>query len=143
MPVDQNRWAAAYYRVEREWSGSVMRKRQRRKATEQAIQQGDTPPGPPQDVVRIYDREGEVVFEQQWGDRRSDALAHEAQIVDDLLHLDVLVFAAKYSITDLPDIPVEPEPEKDAETPAEALDRVDDDPAAEARFGGRSEQGSG
>lgn len=130
--MDQRRWAAAYYRVEREWSGSVMRKRQRRKATEAAIQHGDAPPGMPDDVVRIYDRDGEVVFEQGWGDRRADALAHEAQIVDDLLKLDVLVFAAKYGIADPPEIPAEPEPVEGG-----------NDPAADAGAVGRSEQGSG
>ena len=98
MSEDLQRLAAAHYRVERETSGLMMRKRLRRKATEQAIEHGDAIPTGPQDVVRIYDREGAVVFERDWGSNRPDAIAQEAQIIDDLLHLNVLVFRAKYAI---------------------------------------------
>jgi len=96
--VDEERWAAAHYRVERDSTGLVMRKGQRRKATKQAIEHGDPVPLEPHDVVRIYDRAGEVVFEQDWGSNRSDAMAHEARIVEDLLHLDLATFCAKYGI---------------------------------------------
>ena len=103
--MDEERWAAAHYRVERESRGVVMRKRQRRKATEQAIQFGDPVPDDPHDVVRIYDREGNVAFEQDWGNNRPGALAQEAKIVDDLLTLDVLQFRARYGILAQPDVP--------------------------------------
>lgn len=98
--MEQERWAAAHYRVERESSGVVMRKRVRRKATELAIQFGDPVPDEPHDVVRIHDREGAVVFEQDWATNRSGALEQEAQIIDDLLHLDVLSFRGRYGIVD-------------------------------------------
>ena len=109
--MDQQRWAAAYYRVERDSSGVMMRKRQRRKATEQAISHGDPVPQMNADVVRIYDREDEVVFEQDWGENRSGAMAHEGQIVDDLLKMDVAVFRSKYGIAQSDELP--------APTPAE------------------------
>lgn len=131
--MDEKRWAAAHYRVERDWSGAVMRKRHRKKATELAIEHGDPVPDLPNDVVRIYDREGEMVYEQNWGSRRSEAMAHEAQIVDDLLKLDVVRFAAKYGIANPP---VVMEPAAPGDEPAgEARD--------EAGSTGRSEQGSG
>jgi hypothetical protein len=76
-----------------------MRKRQRRKATEMAIEHGDPVPQDPHDVIRIYDRSGEIVFEQDWGTNRAGAMAHEARIIDDLLHLDVASFRARYGIT--------------------------------------------
>lgn len=122
--MEEQRWAAAHFRVAREWSGAVMRKRQRRKATEQAIQHGDPVPELPNDVVRIYDRDGEMVYEQVWGSRRTEAMAHEAQIVDDLLKLDVAVFAAKYGIP-IPPVSIPPPPVEEAEST------------------GQSEQGSG
>ena len=103
--MDEERWAAAHYRVERESRGVVMRKRQRRKATEYAIQFGDPVPDDPHDVVRIYDREGNVAFEQNWGTNRPGALAQEAKIVDDLLTLDVLQFRARYGIVAPQDVP--------------------------------------
>jgi hypothetical protein len=96
--VDQQRWAAAHYRVERESTGVMMRKRQRKKATEMAIEHGDPVPESPEDVVRILDRAGEVVFERDWGKNRPDAMAQEAQIVSDLLNLEVGVFRSKYGI---------------------------------------------
>jgi len=98
MSVDKQRWAGAHYRVERESRGVLMRKRQRRKAAEQAIFHGGPVPEPPDDVVRIFDRTGEVVFEREWGADRTQAVAQEAQIIDDLLHLDVLAFRARYGI---------------------------------------------
>jgi len=98
--VEQERWAAAHYRVERESSGVVMRKRQRRKATEMAITLGDPVPDEPHDVVRVYDRSGAVVFEQDWGTNRSGAMAQEARIIDDLLHLDVFSFRGRYGIAE-------------------------------------------
>ena len=109
--MDQERWAAAYYRVERDSSGVVMRKRQRKKATEVALQFGDPVPDDPHDVVRIYDRAGEIAFEQDWGTNRSGALAQEARIIDDLLHLDVFSFRARYGIAGDTE---EPPPEKPA-----------------------------
>jgi hypothetical protein len=106
--VDEERWAAVHYRVERDSRGVMMRKRQRRKATEQAIEFGDPVPDDPHDVVRIYDREGNVAFEQDWGTNRPGALAQEAKIVDDLLTLDVLQFRARYGIIAQPDVPPPP-----------------------------------
>ena len=109
--MDQQRWAAAHYRVERESTGVMMRKRQRKKATELAIEHGDPIPDSPGDVVRIVDRAGEVVFEQDWRENRPGAMAQEAQIVDDLLKLEVGLFRSKYGITD-------PEGEETASTAA-------------------------
>lgn len=102
--MDEDRWAAAHYRIERESHGVMMRKRQRRKATEHAIQFGDPVPDDPHDVVRIYDRAGNVAFEQDWGANRPGALAQEAKIVDDLLTLDVMQFRARYGIVIEPDV---------------------------------------
>lgn len=96
--MDEERWAAAHYRVERESSGVVMRKRVRKKATELAIQFGEPVPDEPHDVVRIYDRAGAVAFEQDWATNRAGAIAQEARIIDDLLYLDVFTFRAKYGI---------------------------------------------
>src|SRR5438876_637642 len=96
--VDPEHWAGAWYRVERASSGSFMRKSARRRATADAIEHGDPVPGEPHDVVRIYDREGNVVYERDWGAGRPNAAAQEGQIVDDLLHLEVNVFRAKYGI---------------------------------------------
>ena len=75
-----------------------MRKRQRRKATAQAIEFGDPVPDEPHDVVRVYDRGGGIAFEQDWGTNRPGAMAQEARIIDDLLHLDVHSFRARYGI---------------------------------------------
>ncbi|MFY9585864.1 MAG: hypothetical protein WAT66_00255 [Actinomycetota bacterium] len=96
--MEEDRWAAAHYRVERESSGVVMRKRQRRKATEVAIQYGDPVPDDPNDVVRIYDRSGAIAFEQDWGTNRAGAMTQEARVIDDLLHLDVFSFRTRYGI---------------------------------------------
>lgn len=116
--MEIERWAGAHYRVERDSSGIMLRKRQRRKAIEEAIQHGGPPPTAPHDVVRIYDREGEVVFEQDWGMNRSGSMAQEAQIVDDLLRLDVFVFRSKYGIAGA-GLPVPPPAEAapDSEVP--------------------------
>ena len=108
--MDEERWAAAHYRVERESTGVVMRKTQRRKATAQAIQFGDPVPEDPHDVVRIYDRAGAIAFEQDWGTNRSGALALEARIIDDLLHLDVFSFRARYGIEGDTEAPPGPKP---------------------------------
>ena len=83
-----------------------MRKRQRKKATELSIQFGDPVPDDPHDVVRIYDRAGAIAFEQDWGTNRSGAMSQEARIIDDLLHLDVVTFRARYGITE--DVEVSP-----------------------------------
>jgi len=96
--VEEQRWAAAHYRVERDSSGVVMRRRQRKKATDLAIQFGDPVPDDPHDVVRVYARDGAIAFEQDWGTNRSGAMAQEARIIDDLLHLDVVAFRARYGI---------------------------------------------
>jgi hypothetical protein len=133
VSVEEHRWAAAYFRVERDSAGIAMRNRQRKKAIDQAIEHGEPPPELPRDFVRIYDRAGEVVFEQDWGSERSSAMAHEARIIDDLLHLDVLVFCGKYTI-EAPKL-LEPKPPPAA---TEAGDAV-----GEAEAPGRSEQGSG
>ena len=122
--LDQQRWAAAWYRVERDSSGVMMRKRQRKKATEQAISLGGPVPEPNEDVVRIYDRSGRVVFERDWGERRPEAMAQEAQIVDDLLKLDVVVFRGKYGIE-------EPEDEKALPAAPEAAGTPLSDPWAD------------
>jgi hypothetical protein len=136
VSVEERRWAAAYFRVERDSAGVQMRSRQRRKATELAIEHGDPPPELPRDFVRIYNRAGEVVFEQDWGSERSSAMAHEARIIDDLLHLDVVVFCGKYAI-DVPEL-LEPAP---SQTSPEIAQEPGD--AAEPEAPGRSEQGSG
>jgi hypothetical protein len=132
--VEEHRWAAAYFRVERDSSGVQMRSRQRKKATAQAIQHGDPPPEPPRDFVKIYDRAGEIVFEQDWGQERSSAMAHEARIIDDLLKLDVLVFCGKYAI-DVPEL-LPPPPPAAPEEPGDVAPAGPEAP-------GRSEQGSG
>jgi len=132
--VDEQRWAVAQFRVERDSTGILMRKGPRKKATKLAIEHGDQVPEPPRDIVRIYNRQGEVVFEHDWGNERSDAMAHEARIIDDLLHLDVMNFCAKYGI-DATDLPA-PAPDTVATDPAE-------DPAERSEPTGRSEQGSG
>lgn len=132
--MDEKRWAAAYFRVERESAGVLMRKGQRRKATKLAIEHGDPVPLQPSDVVRIFDRDGEVVLEQNWGDNRSNAMTHEAQIVDDLLHLDVLSFCGKYGI-DAPELPDGAEASIPPDSPPDAA-TFDEAP-------GRSDQGSG
>lgn len=111
--MELERWAGAHYRVERDSSGIVMRKRVRKKAVEQAIQFGEPPPDEPHDVVRIYDRAGAVAFEQDWSTNRPGAIAQEAQIIDDLLHLDVLSFRARYGITD-PDVDASPRRDRTA-----------------------------
>jgi hypothetical protein len=132
--VDEQRWAAAHFRVERDSAGVLMRKGQRKKATKQAIEHGDPVPEQPRDIVRIYNRDGDVVFEQDWGSERSAAMAHEARIIDDLLHLDAITFSAKYGI----DAPALPPPA----SPQAGSDRAGD-AAAGSEPAGRSEQGSG
>ena len=97
-PMETERLAAAHYRVERETTGMMMRKRQRKKASQAAAAIGQPGPEQPHDVVRIFDRAGDVVLERDWGTSRPEAIAHEARIVDDLLHLDVLSFRARYGI---------------------------------------------
>jgi len=132
--VEEHRWAAAYFRVERDSAGVQMRSRQRKKATQQAIEHGDPPPELPRDFVRIYNRAGEVVFEQDWGSERSSAMAHEARIIDDLLQLDVLIFCGKYAI-EVPELLPAPPPAV-AQEPG-------DEAAAGPEAPGRSEHGSG
>jgi hypothetical protein len=114
-----------------------MRKRQRRKATEQAIQFGDPVPDDPHDVVRIYDREGNVAFEQDWGTNRSGALAHEARIVDDLLKLDALQFRARYGIVVVEEAKVKPR------TRRAAPKKVSAKPRPTKKAPGRPKRGSG
>lgn len=101
-PVEEERWAAAHYRVERESTGRKMGRVRRRYAAAAAVAGGVDPPGPSNDVVRIFDRVGSVVFEKRWGGNRKRAIAQERQIVDDLLHLDVDAFRAKYGIAGAP-----------------------------------------
>lgn len=96
--VDDANWAAAHYRVERDSTGLMMSKRKRRRAAAQAAQFGDPTPEEPNDVVRIFDRQGRVVLERDWGRDRPSAMTQEGQIVDDLLRLDVLKFRAKWGI---------------------------------------------
>jgi hypothetical protein len=101
--VDEAIWAAAHYRVERESTGrSLKRKRLLAKAREADLT--PEPPGPANDVIRIFDRSGEVVAERLWGEDRSGALDDEHQIVSDLLAMDVFAFRAKYGIAS-PDSP--------------------------------------
>ena len=150
--MEEERWAAAYYRVERDSSGIVMRKRVRKKATELAIQFGDPVPDEPHDVVRIYDRSGDIAFEQDWGTNRAGAIAQEARIIDDLLHLDVMAFRARYGITDMDDAAGPPRRARPAagatrKTPAKSATRGRKTPArkATAKRGatGRPKRGSG
>lgn len=127
--MDEQRWAAAHYRVERASSGVVMRKRQRKKATEQAIQFGDPVPDDPHDVVRVYDRDGDVAFEQDWGTNRSGAMAQEAQIIDDLLHLDVYAFRARYNIPGETEAPPPEQPPRRRGGPRKGVAKARKSPA--------------
>ena len=102
--MDEAIWAAAHYRVERESSGRTL-KRKRLLAKAREADPTPDPPGPPNDVIRIFDRTGDVVAERQWGDDRAGALSDEQRIVDDLLALDVFAFRAKYGI-DEPEVPL-------------------------------------
>lgn len=49
------------------------------------------------DLVRIFDREGNVVWHREFH-RRPDGVRREHQILDDLLTLDVAGFRRKYGI---------------------------------------------
>lgn len=91
-------WAAAHYRVERDSTGVKTSRRKLRRIAEEAARHGDPIPEEARDVVRIYDREGRVVMERDWGQNRDAAVAEQARIVDDLLHMDVVHFRARYGI---------------------------------------------
>lgn len=104
--LDDSNWAAAHYRVERTSTGVMASKRKLKKVAEQAVRFGDPAPEDPHDVVRIFDRGGNAVFERDWGRDRPSAMSQEAQIVDDLLKLEVLRFRSKWGIL----APVETEP---------------------------------
>jgi hypothetical protein len=104
--LDDSNWAAAHYRVERSSTGLMLSERKLKKVAEQAVRFGDPTPEAAHDVVRIFDRAGNAVFERDWGRDRPSAMSQEAQIVDDLLRLDVLRFRAKWSIA----APLEAEP---------------------------------
>jgi hypothetical protein len=61
------------------------------------------------DVIQILDREGRSVWSTSF-DLREDGERFEAALLDDVLHLDVDTFRAKYGLTGaLPDPPA-PEP---------------------------------
>ena len=61
------------------------------------------------DVVQIFDREGRSVWSTSF-DLREDGERFETQLLDDVLHLDVDAFRAKYGLTEeLPNVPA-PEP---------------------------------
>lgn len=96
--LDEANWAAAHYRVERFSTGLMMSKRKRKKAAEQAVKFGDPTPEEPHDIIRMFDRDGTVVYERDWGRDRPSAMAQEAQIVDDLLRMNVNLFRAKWGI---------------------------------------------
>lgn len=66
------------------------------------------------DILRIFDREGNVVLEREWLDRRAGQ-KQEAEIVDDLLHLDVSAFRAKWGIAPPGEGPTQSEPGAGAE----------------------------
>lgn len=91
-------WAAKHYRVERDSTGLKASKRKIRRIAEDAARHGDPIPDEAHDVVRIYDREGNVVMERDWGQNRQAAVDEEASIVDDLLKLDVMRFRSRYGI---------------------------------------------
>lgn len=95
---DARSWAAERYRVERDSTGLKASKRKLRKLAEEAARYGDPIPDQAHDVVRIYDREGNVVMERDWGSNRQAALDEEARIVEDLLTLDVVRFRSRYGI---------------------------------------------
>lgn len=76
----------------------MMSKRKRKKAAEQAVKFGDPTPGESHDIIRVFDRDANVVYERDWGRDRPSAMAQEAQIVDDLLRMDVNLFRAKWGI---------------------------------------------
>lgn len=90
--------ALAHYRVDRESSGLMASKRKFKRIAEEAARYGDPAPERSRDIVRIYDREGNVVFERDWGENRSAALEQEATIVEDLLRLSLVSFRARYGI---------------------------------------------
>ncbi len=93
-------WAARYYRVERDSTGVKTSRRKLRRIAEQAARFGDPLPQEAHDVVRVYDRDGAIVMQRDWGQNRDAAIAAEAGIVEDLLHLDVVRFRAKYGIVE-------------------------------------------
>ena len=96
-PKDRD-WAAKHYRVERDSTGVKTSRRKLKRIAEQAAKHGDPIPTQSHDVVRIIDRDGVIVSERDWGGNRDAALEEEARIVDDLLHLDVVEFRAKYGL---------------------------------------------
>lgn len=91
-------WAAAHYRVERESTGVKASKRKLKRIAEDALRHGGPAPEEAHDVIRIYDREGNVVWEKDWGNNREAAIADEARIVEDLLALDVVAFRARHGV---------------------------------------------
>lgn len=98
MSEDRTDWAAMHYRVERDSSGLSASKRKLKKIAAEAAKHGEAAPEESHDVVRIVDRDGEVVMERDWGRNRQAAMEEEARIVEDLLHLDVVRFRARYAI---------------------------------------------
>ena len=97
-PKPEEDWAALHYRVERDSTGVKTSRRKLRRIVEQAAELGYPIPEGSHDVVRILDREGRIVMERDWGGNRQAAVDEEARIVDDLLHLKVAVFRARYAI---------------------------------------------
>lgn len=93
-------WAARYYRVERASTGMKTSRRKLKRIAEQAARFGDPIPQEAHDVVRIYDRQGAIVMQRDWGQNRDAAVAEEARIVEDLLHLDVVQFRARHGIVE-------------------------------------------
>lgn len=97
-PKPEEDWAALHYRVERDSSGVKTSRRKLRRIAEQAAELGFPIPEESHDVVRILDREGRIVMERDWGANRQAAVEEEARIVEDLLHLNVIHFRARYGI---------------------------------------------
>jgi hypothetical protein len=97
-PKPSEDWAALHYRVERDSTGVKTSRRKLRRIAEQAAELGYAVPEGSHDVVRILDREGRIVMERDWGGNRQAAVQEEARIVEDLLHLTVVVFRARYGI---------------------------------------------
>ena len=110
-------WAAKHYRVERDSTGVKTSRRKLKRIAEQAARYGDPIPTQSHDVVRILDRDGVIVSERDWGGNRDAAAEEEGRIVDDLLHLDVVQFRAKYGL--VVGLAAEPDDEGEAE-PADA-----------------------
>lgn len=92
--------AAEFYRVERIQSDDVKSASSQAKEMLKFYLLGRRGPArSAHDLVRIFNRAGAVVFEREWSDRRGGA-RQENDIIEDLLHLEVGAFRAKWGIAE-------------------------------------------